>query len=407
MKVCVLSFLFPQSIVFCIFVSDLYLSTTHAIETCQTTWFDDSDASGEGDSELLIDLRKKHELSICSDPVDMEVQIVARNESQHAKNIFHTHSASEGLLCLNREQTDEVICEDYKVKFTCSGQFCSECQTDWFDMDDPEGNGDSELIRDLLRKYPGKICRQPIAIQVRTVSEDSDMAEKFLILDATKGFVCMNSEQTDQRCKDYEVRFTCPKEFCEVSRECHTRWLNSDNYTLDEGDVESLYGLMKTYPGQVCRNPIQIVARTAEPGSSPTLIEDVVLHNDVNFGFACFNKEQKNNKQCKDYEVMLICPSDFCHCCRTPWFNLDDPTSGDGDYETLVELRSLNPDAVCFQPVAVEAMTISGVPANETGDVFLTYDANKGFVCLNSQQPEKKCQDYKVRFTCPPDFCSV
>lgn len=60
------------------------------------------------------------------------------------------------------------------------------------------------------------------------------------------------------------------------------------------------------------------------------------------------------------------------HClagCRTRWFNLDNPTRR-GDYETVLRLQMLYPSQVCSQPVAIEAMTASGVPAHKTGDVF-------------------------------------
>ncbi|XP_061667076.1 uncharacterized protein LOC133495980 [Syngnathoides biaculeatus] len=400
--------IFFQGIVLCFFVSDLHSSAVHALEMCQTAWFDDGDVSEDGDSELLTDLRRKHGTRICSDPVDMETQTVAGIKSEHTTNIFHTHSPSEGLLCLNREQFGS-LCVDYKVKFTCSGQFCSECQTGWFDMDDPEGHGDFELLSDLRQKYPGKICHQPVAIQVQTVSAESASStpETFLRLDAAYGFACVNADQTDKSCEDYKVRFTCPKEFCQKSQECRTQWLDSDDPS-DEGDVESLYRLLKTYPGQVCRNPIRIEARTTN-GLSSELTGDVFLSNDVTFGFACINENQPTNQQCADYEVMMTCPSDFCHMtgCRTRWFDLDDPTS-DGDYETLVELQRVNAAEVCPQPVAVEAMTTSGIPAHETGDVFQMYDATHGFACVNREQPsEKQCQDYQVRLTCPPAFCSI
>lgn len=36
------------------------------------------------------------------------------------------------------------------------------------------------------------------------------------------------------------------------------------------------------------------------------------------------------------------------------------------------------------------------------------YDATRGFACVNAEQPGgARCHDYKVRFTCPLDFCSV
>ncbi|XP_037134958.1 transmembrane protein 269 isoform X1 [Syngnathus acus] len=399
--------IFFQSIAICFFLSDLHLSAIHALETCQTTWFDNGDVSREGDSELLADLKRKHGLRICSDPVDMEAQTVSGIKSDHIRNIFHTHNAAEGLLCLNSEQSWSP-CEDYKVKFTCSGEFCSECQTKWFDLDDPEGHGDFELLSDLLHKFPGDICPQPIAIQAQTVSTDSASSppETFLNLDAMYGFACLNADQVDKSCEDYKVRFTCPKEFCQASQECRTRWLSSDDDQSDVGDVESLYQLMKTYPGQVCKNPIQIEART-KSGLPSKHTGDIFLSYDVTFGFACINENQKSSKQCEDYEVLLTCPSDFCRICRTDWFDLDNPTNG-GDYETLVKVQRLNTAGViCAQPVAVEAMTVSGIPAHKTGDVFQMYDATQGFACVNDDQPgEKQCEDYKVRFTCPPDFCA-
>ncbi|CAG6021863.1 unnamed protein product, partial [Menidia menidia] len=126
----------------------------------------------------------------------------------------------------------------------------------------------------------------------------------------------------------------------------------------------------------------------------------------VQFGFACINEKQKS-KQCEDYQVILTCPSDFCKGCRTAWFNVDEPT-GRGDYETLVQLQALYPGQVCPRPVAIEAMTASGVPAHRTGDVFQTYDATFGFACVNAEQPGGKlCQDYRVRLVCPLTFCSA
>uniref|UniRef100_A0A3B4Y8X1 WxxW domain-containing protein n=1 Tax=Seriola lalandi dorsalis TaxID=1841481 RepID=A0A3B4Y8X1_SERLL len=173
---------------------------------CKTAWFDEGDVSRDGESELLTDLRRKHRTRICSDPVAMEAETVSGIK----------YSASEGLLCLNSEQTWRQ-CEDYKVMFTCTGQFCSECRTRWFDHDDPTGNGDYEVLSDLLTMYPREICPQPIAIEVQTVSGEpaSSTSDTFLNYDATYGFACVNADQGSRICEDYRVRFTCPKEFCQ------------------------------------------------------------------------------------------------------------------------------------------------------------------------------------------------
>uniref|UniRef100_A0A3Q1GSN4 Si:dkey-205h13.2 n=1 Tax=Acanthochromis polyacanthus TaxID=80966 RepID=A0A3Q1GSN4_9TELE len=175
---------------------------------CKTAWFDEGNVSREGDSELLTDLRRKHQMRICSDPVDIEAQTVSGIKVQY--------SASEGLLCLNSEQKSKQ-CDDFKVKFTCTGQFCSECRTDWFDHDDPTLNGDYEVLSDLLSIYPRQICPQPIAIEVQTIYGEpaSNTSDNFLNYDATYGFACVNAAQGRRSCGDYKVRFTCPKEFCQ------------------------------------------------------------------------------------------------------------------------------------------------------------------------------------------------
>ncbi|XP_035014454.1 uncharacterized protein si:dkey-205h13.2 isoform X2 [Hippoglossus stenolepis] len=390
--------------IWCLLLSDLHLFVT-ALETCETAWFDEGDVSRDGDSELLTDLRRRHRTRICSGPVDMEAETVSGIKSQHTGNNFHTFNASQGLLCLNSEQTWNQ-CEDYKVKFTCTGRFCSECRTRWFDHDDPTGNGDYEVLSDLLRIYPGEICRQPIAIEVQTVSGEpaSNTSDTFLNYDATYGFACLTAAQGSRSCEDYVVRFTCPEEFCEVSQRCRTQWLNGDDPS-DEGDVESMPQLMKTFPGQVCKNPISIEAQTTR-GISAHYTGDTFLSYDVTFGFVCINDKQRS-KQCEDYQVVLTCPPDFCQGCRTRWFDVDNPT-GTGDYETLLQLQMLYPSEVCNQPVAIEAMTLFDVPAHETGDVLQEYDATRGFSCVNAEQPDgKRCQDYKVRLTCPMNFCTA
>ncbi|XP_075898218.1 mucin-5AC [Nelusetta ayraudi] len=390
--------------VWCLLATDIHFLAA-AIQTCETAWFDEADVTGEGDSELLKDLTRMHVARICSDPVDMEARTVSGIKSQHTRNTFHIYSASEGLLCLNSEQ-EQRQCEDFKVKFTCTGHFCSECQTRWFDHDDPTGNGDYELLSDLLNMYPGGICPQPIAVEAQTVSGQpaSNTSHTFLNYDATYGFSCVNADQEGGICDDYRVRFTCPEEFCEVSEECRTLWLNGDDPS-GEGDVESIPQLLKTFPGQVCRNPIRIEAQTPS-GIATSQTGDTFMAYDVAFGLACINEHQED-KQCEDYQVILTCPSDFCQSCRTQWFNLDNP-SGKGDYETVVRLQMLHPTLVCSQPVAIEAMTVSGNPAHRTGDIFQIYDASRGFACVNAEQPGgRQCQDYKVRFTCPLAFCSA
>ncbi|XP_076854681.1 cartilage intermediate layer protein 1-like isoform X1 [Brachyhypopomus gauderio] len=102
--------------------------------------------------------------------------------------------------------------------------------------------------------------------------------------------------------------------------------------------------------------------------------------------------------------MMLTIPSAAAlldrRVCYTQWFDCDDP-SGTGDWETLENLEMKYPGKICQNPLAIEAQTLSGVPAQQTGQVIIHQDLLVGFICLNSQQKKKLCLDYKVRFQCP------
>uniref|UniRef100_A0A8C6SXP1 WxxW domain-containing protein n=1 Tax=Neogobius melanostomus TaxID=47308 RepID=A0A8C6SXP1_9GOBI len=110
-------------------------------------------------------------------------------------------------------------CSDYKVRFLCPIDFCTPppgCWTDWFDRDNPSGKGDFEILRKLHKENPGKICNNPLQIQVLTtggqpVSSTGDIIDTS---DTEIGFICKNSDQKKGRCSDYKVRFLCPTDFC-------------------------------------------------------------------------------------------------------------------------------------------------------------------------------------------------
>ncbi|XP_073678800.1 uncharacterized protein [Garra rufa] len=91
--------------------------------------------------------------------------------------------------------------------------------------------------------------------------------------------------------------------------------------------------------------------------------------------------------------------------CITKWFDRDDP-SGKGDYELLADLLNAYPGEICPNPIRIEAQTVSGQPASQTGNVFQVYNPTTGFSCVNANQVRRKCADYKVRFTCPEEWCS-
>ncbi|KAK3515248.1 hypothetical protein QTP70_012836 [Hemibagrus guttatus] len=79
----------------------------------------------------------------------------------------------------------------------------------------------------------------------------------------------------------------------------------------------------------------------------------------------------------------------------TRWFNRDNP-GGFGDHETLDRLRVEYPGEICSNPISIEAQTVSGVPAWQTGQVFVYYNMVHGFACVNHQQVNRTCLNYKM-----------
>ncbi|XP_033113936.1 fibrillin-2-like, partial [Anneissia japonica] len=91
----------------------------------------------------------------------------------------------------------------------------------------------------------------------------------------------------------------------------------------------------------------------------------------------------------------------------TGWFNRDSPL-GEGDIETLEDLKRENPYLLCDFPFGIECQTTSGVPYTATGQV-VKCEASIGLICRNAEQKHgDTCLDYRVRFRCshPIDECA-
>uniref|UniRef100_UPI003AACE8EA uncharacterized protein n=1 Tax=Centroberyx gerrardi TaxID=166262 RepID=UPI003AACE8EA len=187
----------------------------------------------------------------------------------------------------------------------------SECWTDWFDRDDPSGTGDWETLSSLRSENPGKICSNPVQIDVRTTSGLSVAATGNVVFraDVTTGFVCKNKEQTTTRCHDYRVRFSCNPPFC-GGGVCWTRWFDRDNPS-GTGDWEVLSSLRAENPGVICAYPLLIEAVTADASMTPAInTGDNIFAYNPTTGFVCRKMDQPSN-MCRDYKVRFGCPCSY------------------------------------------------------------------------------------------------
>nr|XP_039268209.1 cartilage intermediate layer protein 2-like [Styela clava] len=123
-------------------------------------------------------------------------------------------------------------------------------------------------------------------------------------------------------------------------------------------------------------------------------------------GLVCENKKQKDHK-CNDYKVRFCChfkePS--CKGKWTQWFDRDNP-SGKGDYETLSDLITESEGGskyyICHKPIGIDARALN--PHRPWQAVYekVHISADKGLYCVNKEQSDRRCEDYKVRLCCPP-----
>jgi len=87
----------------------------------------------------------------------------------------------------------------------------------------------------------------------------------------------------------------------------------------------------------------------------------------------------------------------------TTWFDTNDPSLTQGDYEITSHIKQLLPDFMCAVPIAIEGQTSFDTSPTTTGDIF-RITVKDGFLCLNQQvinYKNKMCTDYKVRYCCP------
>ena len=91
-----------------------------------------------------------------------------------------------------------------------------ECDGKWtryFDRDDPSDKGDFETLKNLRQDFPNEICRRPSAIDARLIGIDVHYPISGVVATANQleGFYCVNQNQLDGKCLDFEVRFCCPE----------------------------------------------------------------------------------------------------------------------------------------------------------------------------------------------------
>ncbi|KAK7882737.1 hypothetical protein WMY93_028911 [Mugilogobius chulae] len=187
--------------------------------------------------------------------------------------------------------------------------------------------------------------------------------------------------------------------------ECWTEWFDIDNPWDGDGDFEIIQNILNS-DVRVCSGRMELDVRTIT-GVSANKTKQNFLMYDLAEGFVCVHRDQPSNLRCEDYKIRYKCPISFYSKneveCWTDWFSRDHG-KGTGEWETLADLYTENPGQICAKPLDIEAVTVKdGFTPKSFPDV-LTMSAEEGLVCKAADNPQG-CQDYKVRFKCPLEFC--
>lgn len=130
-----------------------------------------------------------------------------------ASSVVENHAVYQGTKASSEARSTYFYVSAYGENVTIStvSQWVQEAEwTEWFDRDDERGSGDWEKHSDLQKKFPERVCSNPLDIEAETV--DANMTgQVFSKFDRTYGFVCLNKDQPRGVCHNYRVRFLCGK----------------------------------------------------------------------------------------------------------------------------------------------------------------------------------------------------
>lgn len=177
-----------------------------------TDWLNRDGNGGTGDWERLWDHNVMSSAGICPHPIDVQARTVSGqvDVSQTGENVVF--GTPYGLSCSNSSQANGG-CSNYEVRFLCplsNAQPSTDDWTAWLIRDDNDGNGVTALLADFSELQVPCNSDGALAIEARTLTGLSPAeAGETVHMDVQTGFVCNNSEQSDGKCENYEVRFQC------------------------------------------------------------------------------------------------------------------------------------------------------------------------------------------------------
>jgi hypothetical protein len=251
-----------------------------------TGWLDRDDPSGNGDGEHFTLMTGMP----CKAPLTAECRRISDGVDWTRTGEVMTCTPM-GAECLKANQPDGA-CDDYEVRFACPDP---TSVGPWLNRDDPSGNGDGEHLG--LFVQAGQTCAQPIGVECQTTAGvDVTASGEVVRCRNNLGLECLNGNQSDGYCQDYQVRFSCP------AGGTWTGWMSRDTqHGLGDGEHLSLL----VAENRVCPRPLAAECRRISDKLDWAMTGQKMACNAAQ-GSVCENAA--NPGGCADYEVRFFCP---------------------------------------------------------------------------------------------------
>ncbi|XP_041367296.1 uncharacterized protein LOC121381939 [Gigantopelta aegis] len=415
-----------------------------------TNWINvDSPNTGDGDHELLADIRRTNQL--CSLPIQIECREVTSRKPAHQFGETVTCDVTNGLTCNTWQNGGH--CSDYEVRFYCpcithvspsagptaqptaspaisvtaratTSPFCG--WSPWMNHNHPDNmtpgkphEGDVESVAKLISDKT--VCGYDMMthIQCRIVGTTSlaQSSGQVVTCDLVRGLRCDDAKQINgNKCRDYEIRIFCDcsrytptpaptqrptgKPTASPARCGWTRWMNG-HAPNSIGELEILPDLRQVYTfcgttditAAECRDVKTHVA-SSDAGQTDVLC-------DLKYsGLVCRNDKQTSGHGCADYEIRFLCEPKHLDC-SSPTRSPTSPT---------VSSHSPNVGPV-GQPTAHPSKTCSGMwsqwfnkdtPSTGDGDteIISPFELNTKYnFCGNGKLTKIECFSSELNVT--------
>lgn len=333
----------------------------------------------KGDIESIVNIRKT--MAVCDHNMmtKIECRTVDKKVSHLSSGEKVTCDTIRGLRCRNAMQADG-ICEDYEVRLFCD---CSPhistavstvtpkqstgvtptatpsvCGwTNWMNDHKPDIRGESELLNTLRTSH--NFCQTSDIVGIECRTADKKIAAQIsgqmnVLCDLQYGgLMCMNVDQPDGDCSDYEIRVLCHPNGMDCS-------------------LTPTPALSTSHPEQSTGTQAPSITPTRGSGETPSITP---LHS-TNIP-----------------PLMTTCTSYW-----SSWINDHNPSSDNNDKEVSAsEYQVKTGFCVGGKIKDVNCETVYGVTPDSIGDI-MDCNLSSGVACHGDSIVQ--CSDWKVRYFC-------